>query len=444
MESHPSINSSKMKIKILQIFVLILLLLLGYQLKAQNLAGVGSSTVDNSTVHITAGTTEIRFSEGSYFGPKADWTIDGTLEIYSKNVWIAPGAKFSGTGKIIIYNPGDNPFYDNMPAGPTRIDGNNGDFINLIIEHRNTDNITLANVDDPGYDTRNPNGADAAALNIAGTLDMAANGADIILNGHNLAFNASGKISNYSLSRMVVTENSLNGHVIKDLAANTAFVFPIGIAEGDYTPATVTPRTSAKIFASVQNYQGDNNTLGINKPQGMDRTWNLYASTPVNTTITLQHNPITNGAQFNDSKASITQYLGAGKWDRVMGTNPALGVHTRINAAMANDMLANGAYFTKHSLAGNDLVIPNLFTPNGDGNNDTFEIRGLDFFEENDLVIVNRWGNEVYKSNNYQNDWTGEGLNEGTYYYVLRVKENATAPWQVYKGYITLIRAFKK
>jgi gliding motility-associated-like protein len=111
---------------------------------------------------------------------------------------------------------------------------------------------------------------------------------------------------------------------------------------------------------------------------------------------------------------------------------------------MVNDMLANGAYFTKHSLEGNDLIIPNLFTPNGDGNNDTFEIRGLDFFDENDLVIVNRWGNEVYKSNNYQNEWTGEGLNEGTYYYVLRVKENLTAPWQIYKGYITLIRAFKR
>jgi gliding motility-associated-like protein len=433
-----------MKIKTLQILIIILLLLLGYQIQAQAQSGSGSSTVDNSTVYITAGTTEIRFSEGSYFGPNADWTIDGTLVIYSKNVWIAPGAKFSGTGKIIIYNPGDNPFYLDMPPGPTHIDGNNGSFINLIIEHRNTDNITLANVDDPGYNTQNPSGADAAALNIAGTLDMAANGADIILNGNNLAFNASGKISNYGLSRMVVTENSLNGHMIKDLNANTSFVFPIGIAEGDYTPATLTPKNAARIFASVQDYQSENTTLGIDKINGMDRTWNLYASVPVSTTITLQHNPITNGPKFNDAKASITQYLGSGKWDRVTGTNPSLGVHTRSNVGMVNDMLANGAYFTKHSLEGNDLIIPNLFTPNGDGNNDTFEIRGLDFFDENDLVIVNRWGNEVYKSNNYQNEWTGEGLNEGTYYYVLRVKENLTAPWQIYKGYITLIRAFKR
>jgi gliding motility-associated-like protein len=86
------------------------------------------------------------------------------------------------------------------------------------------------------------------------------------------------------------------------------------------------------------------------------------------------------------------------------------------------------------------LQIPNLFTPNGDGINDVFEIRGLDKFLQNELVIVNRWGNEVYHATNYKNNWTGEGLNEGTYYYVLKVK---TTEWQVIKGYITLMRTLK-
>jgi gliding motility-associated-like protein len=87
------------------------------------------------------------------------------------------------------------------------------------------------------------------------------------------------------------------------------------------------------------------------------------------------------------------------------------------------------------------LTVPNLFTPNGDGINDVFEIRGLDKFAQNELVIVNRWGNEVYRQANYQNRWTGEGLNEGTYYYILRVR---TTEWQVLKGYITLMRTLKK
>nr|WP_316829064.1 Calx-beta domain-containing protein [Pedobacter miscanthi] len=90
------------------------------------------------------------------------------------------------------------------------------------------------------------------------------------------------------------------------------------------------------------------------------------------------------------------------------------------------------------------ITIPNLFTPNGDGINDTFEIIGLNQYQSNELQIINRWGNEVFHAKGYQNNWTGEGLNEGTYYYLLRVKKANSDELEVYKGYITLIRAFKK
>ena len=63
--------------------------------------------------------------------------------------------------------------------------------------------------------------------------------------------------------------------------------------------------------------------------------------------------------------------------------------------------------------------IPNVFTPNGDGKNDVFEIVGIEGFDRVAITVVNRWGNEVYRNNNYQNNWDGQGLNEGTYYYVI-------------------------
>ncbi|WP_316803142.1 gliding motility-associated C-terminal domain-containing protein [Pedobacter nototheniae] len=91
-----------------------------------------------------------------------------------------------------------------------------------------------------------------------------------------------------------------------------------------------------------------------------------------------------------------------------------------------------------------DVFVPTLFTPNGDGTNDTFEIRGLDQYQENVLTIVNRFGNEVYRAKNYQNNWTGEGLNEGTYFYLLKVKRIGSTDFEIKKGYITLIRTFKK
>jgi len=87
----------------------------------------------------------------------------------------------------------------------------------------------------------------------------------------------------------------------------------------------------------------------------------------------------------------------------------------------------------------NPLIIPNVFTPNGDGVNDTFFIPGLDTYTDTEITIINRWGNVVYEKKNYQNDWTGPGLPEGTYFYLLRVKTIAGV-WDVYKGYVTLLR----
>jgi gliding motility-associated-like protein/uncharacterized repeat protein (TIGR01451 family) len=87
-----------------------------------------------------------------------------------------------------------------------------------------------------------------------------------------------------------------------------------------------------------------------------------------------------------------------------------------------------------------DITVPNLFTPDGDGRNDTFEIRGLDRYEKNELIIVNRWGNEVYKTSGYKNTWLGDGLSEGTYYYLLKLKKDTNSEWKVLKGFITLMR----
>lgn len=421
------------------IYIVFLLLFWALQLKAQN--GAGSMTVDNSTVNVAVGTTEQRFSEGSYFGPNANWVIDGTLDIWSKNVWIAPGATFSGMGRIVIHNPGTNPFYTSMRSGPTNIDGNNGNFINLLIEHQNNSDIILNDISDPGYGTTNASDESSAALNIAGTLDLAVDHANVILNGHNLAFNTSGKIENYGQNRMVSTGNSTDGHVVKEYADNSAFVFPVGIDEGDYTPATLTPQLAGKLYVSVQDYRASL-TTGFSPKQGMDRSWHIYSSAPVKVNMTLQHNVSTDGSLFKEANAAISQYGGGSKWNYYKTINTAAGVHTSNDVDLIANLLGNGVWFTKYAV--NALNIPNVFTPNGDGNNDTFEIRGLDLFAENDIIIVNRWGNEVFKQTNYKNSWTGEGLNEGTYYYILRVKEHAGDEWQIYKGYITLIRAFTR
>ncbi|MGQ7854674.1 T9SS type B sorting domain-containing protein [Pedobacter sp. WC2501] len=85
------------------------------------------------------------------------------------------------------------------------------------------------------------------------------------------------------------------------------------------------------------------------------------------------------------------------------------------------------------------LKTPNVFTPNGDGKNETFFIERLDLYSENQLTIINRWGSTVYEKKGYLNDWTANGLVDGTYFYVIKVK-TSSAQWQEFKGYVTVMR----
>ena len=64
------------------------------------------------------------------------------------------------------------------------------------------------------------------------------------------------------------------------------------------------------------------------------------------------------------------------------------------------------------------IIIPNIFTPNGDSYNEVFEIKNIKNKTWN-LSIYNRWGKKVFEVLDYQNDWKGEELADGTYYCIL-------------------------
>lgn len=481
--------------------------------------GAHSESADNSSVVVAPGTVELRFSESTYFGPNSQWEINGTLEIWSKNIWIAPSATFTGTGQIIIHDPSTNPYYGDMEAGSTVIDGNNAAFIDVDVELRNPANLVLGDLEDPGYGTANAAGSAAAALNIGKRFTFAVDGGDVLLNGHDFGVGPEGRFEDYNSNRMVVTGNSTVGHVVKRYGNIQPFVFPIGIAEGDYTPATLSPAATATLHVSVQDYSAAD--IDLSEPErGMDRIWHIFADDGVSTTYTLQHNTITNGSAYVDTDARIMQYAGSGNWLGDITVLETAGVHTRTDILTVVGVDDEGSWFTKlaekenvgpeatdgeatmvsgasaqinvlenaipgsspivvssvrivqqpvngtvvvnsdgsitytpdNGFVGKDtfsyeiadengltsiamvtitvdpkpLKIPNVFTPNGDGHNDRFEIIGIEGFERIEVVVVNRWGNEVYRSDDYDNGWNGGGLNEGTYYYSITAHRGNT------------------
>ena len=84
------------------------------------------------------------------------------------------------------------------------------------------------------------------------------------------------------------------------------------------------------------------------------------------------------------------------------------------------------------------FFIPNVFTPDGDGINDTFFIVGAENYDMIELEVYNRWGAQVYRKTRYQNEWAGEGLNGGTYYYVIKLKKASES--RTLKGWVLIKR----
>eukprot|EP01037_Dinobryon_pediforme_P007246 gene7246-7316_t len=87
-----------------------------------------------------------------------------------------------------------------------------------------------------------------------------------------------------------------------------------------------------------------------------------------------------------------------------------------------------------------EIIVPNTFTPNGDGINDVWNISGLIAYTQTTVDIFTRYGQKVYHSNGYDKPWDGtlnnQALPVGVYYYIIDTKVSG----QVLSGYVTIIR----
>ncbi|MFM2201633.1 MAG: hypothetical protein RL040_833 [Bacteroidota bacterium] len=83
-------------------------------------------------------------------------------------------------------------------------------------------------------------------------------------------------------------------------------------------------------------------------------------------------------------------------------------------------------------------LIPNIVTPNGDGENDTFRVVGIERIPGSTCQIFNRWGNLVFEDKNYDGTWKATDIPDGVYYYV--VGFNRKSGMEYFSGDLTILR----
>lgn len=151
------------------------------------------------------------------------------------------------------------------------------------------------------------------------------------------------------------------------------------------------------------------------------------------------------GVQFNDNST------GATAWDWDFGDGSGSGAENpfyqygaggtySVELTVSND---GGCSATTTQLISIDerIVVPNVFSPDGDGINDFFTVTsgGLKTYA---LLIVNRWGNVVFESDNPSVHWdgtsNGKACEEGVYFYDLKAASGTNE--YAFKGMVTLIK----
>ncbi len=291
--------------------------------------GNAQSATTITGVQDYGGQTE--YAQYLYIGPGAVVTLSDDWIISSQYIFIDPTAQILGPGRMIIDNPasfGSSAESASWAGQPTTIDGGNAIIMAPVLV-RNPSNVVLGTVPiaASGGDITTAN--TDHTLYIGNTIDFATTngdgsaitGNDVVLGNNDLKIATTATITNYGVNRFVVTDGT--GHLYKEPYTGS-FVYPVGITDGDYTPATITNVSSNGMHVSVQNYttSASNEVTGVSG-NGMQRTWNIYADNAAgNSTIALQHNSSTNQSGFLDASHFIT------RWGSVTpnptGDNPAL------------------------------------------------------------------------------------------------------------------------
>lgn len=354
-------------------------------------------------------------------------TINGNGDYYIEQDWIN-NATFTANSSTVY-------LYGNTEQLITSINGTVSEFNNLILQGSGTGNNrkkTLQNVD--------------ARISTTGTLQINDRELATGINQFSVYNNSSSAITNSQMPGVEGFVSSLpNGYLSWTTNTTNTYLFPSGSSDGTirYRPVTITPATNDLNSYSVRLNNTSGDTYGFDLSQHDSEIASLNSlffhsieqqNLGYNATIAIAHSPAQDQVWNSIGQWNFGQLL----WNSIAPTdNSTIGNYNSI--VKSNWDFSNFAHPYILVNLEEELTIPNVFTPNQDGTNDVYLVNGKGITEYS-IIIVNRWGNVVFESNDISIPWDGTSKGtpclDGVYFYTIKAK-SLTQEYDK-QGHITL------
>jgi len=222
------------------------------------------------------------------------------------------------------------------------------------------------------------------------------------------------------------------GYLHRETNVALSYVFPVGSSAGGtrYRPIRIHPTLATPTYYNVRfiNYNSDNDGFLRTSNDGImyqtiDTFYHAIDPNPaqiIPADISIYYKNAADGGMWNGTAHWRTNNA---MWNNIanigQSTSNGFDVNTKTNW-----LFANPGFPYLLSIMRPSILIPNVFTPDGDGINDVWYIPNSGM-KEFHVEIFDRWGVKVWESTTDESRWDGHSpagnlLSDGTYYYVLK------------------------
>lgn len=385
----------------------------------------GTDLTNEGAWYITKNST---FPNAGSFENISGSIVDGDGVYYIEQDWIND-ATFNASASVV-------ELYGNTEQLITSTNGTITEFNDLVLTGSGAGNDrkkTLSNID--------------ARISSNGTLTINNRELATEINSFSVLNPASSAITNTQTFGAEGFVSSLTpGYLNWETNSTNTYLFPTGSSDGTlrYRPIVIQPTNSNANSFGVRL----NNNVADLDGYFLAQHVSEISSANTNYYHSIEHTTGTSTADVSlsylpavdeDWFASAQWVPGQAEWvTTANNSNASIGNYSSVQISAWDFQDPFHPYVLVN--LNEELIIPNIFTPNEDGVNDEYLITAVGLKEFN-ITIVNRWGQVVFESDDVTKSWdgtfNGTMCSEGTYFYLIKAK-SSTKDFDKH-GHLTLI-----